>query len=145
MVGLSVVLEGNENITGTKTNVAITATATCATSSFSNIVNKASTVTIKPFSPNITISSPFCTQNSFAAIAIATTNCGFLDSCFLCKQKLLPGQDIYMYKGDRAFCSVECRCSHIFKDEEETTKTKPKDNCSLASIKPQASSSTSTC
>nr|XP_009598547.1 FCS-Like Zinc finger 15-like [Nicotiana tomentosiformis]XP_016484345.1 PREDICTED: uncharacterized protein LOC107804910 [Nicotiana tabacum] len=109
MVGLSVVLEGNENI-GTKTNVAINATATCATSSFSNIVNKASIVTIKPFSPTITISSPFSTQNSIAAIAMATTNCGFLDSCFLCKQKLLPGQDIYMYKGDRAFCSVECRC-----------------------------------
>ncbi|GMI70294.1 hypothetical protein HRI_000698700 [Hibiscus trionum] len=43
----------------------------------------------------------------------------FLEHCFLCKQKLLPGKDIYMYKGDRGFCSVECRCRQIFMDEEE--------------------------
>ncbi|KAE8683501.1 MATE efflux family protein 5-like [Hibiscus syriacus] len=44
----------------------------------------------------------------------------FLERCFLCKKKLLPGKDIYMYKGDRGFCSVECRCRQIFMDEEET-------------------------
>uniref|UniRef100_A0A2K1YM47 FLZ-type domain-containing protein n=1 Tax=Populus trichocarpa TaxID=3694 RepID=A0A2K1YM47_POPTR len=44
----------------------------------------------------------------------------FLDQCFFCGQKLLPGKDIYMYKGDRGFCSVECRCRQIFLDEEET-------------------------
>ncbi|AES91895.1 putative Zf-FLZ domain-containing protein [Medicago truncatula] len=46
----------------------------------------------------------------------------FLDQCFLCSKKLLPGKDIYMYKGDRAFCSVDCRCKHILADEEEATK-----------------------
>ncbi|GMN62384.1 hypothetical protein TIFTF001_031469 [Ficus carica] len=64
----------------------------------------------------------------------------FLDQCFLCHQKLLPGKDIYMYKGDRAFCSVECRCRQIFMDEEESIL---KDNCSLAAIKPTSSSSSS--
>ncbi|KAJ8573886.1 hypothetical protein K7X08_010397 [Anisodus acutangulus] len=53
--------------------------------------------------------------------------CGFLDSCFLCKQKLLPGKDIYMYKGEWGFCSVECRCRQIYMDEEGSTiKTKKK-------------------
>ncbi|XP_021291580.1 uncharacterized protein LOC110422118 [Herrania umbratica] len=61
----------------------------------------------------------------------------FLEQCYLCKQKLLPGKDIYMYKGDRAFCSVECRCRQIFMDEEETLK---KENCSLAAMKPSTSS-----
>ncbi|KAG6435460.1 hypothetical protein SASPL_100334 [Salvia splendens] len=45
---------------------------------------------------------------------------GFLDNCFLCRRKLLPGNDIFMYKGDRAFCSVECRYRQIFMDEEES-------------------------
>ncbi|KAK4586656.1 hypothetical protein RGQ29_023707 [Quercus rubra] len=64
----------------------------------------------------------------------------FLDQCFLCNQKLLPGKDIYMYKGDRAFCSVECRCRQIFMDEEESLH---KDHCSLAAMKPTSSSSSS--
>ena len=43
-------------------------------------------------------------------------------------------------RGDRAFCSVECRCRQIFMDEEESIL---KDNCSLAAIKPTSSSSSS--
>ncbi|KAG1326232.1 putative FCS-Like Zinc finger 15-like [Cocos nucifera] len=33
-----------------------------------------------------------------------------------------------MYRGDRAFCSVECRCKQICMDEESGRR----DNCSLA-------------
>ncbi|XAR48692.1 hypothetical protein NMG60_11031590 [Bertholletia excelsa] len=44
---------------------------------------------------------------------------GFLDRCFLCRRKLLPGKDIYMYKGDEAFCTEECRRRRIVMDEEE--------------------------
>ncbi|XP_011657289.1 FCS-Like Zinc finger 15 [Cucumis sativus] len=43
-----------------------------------------------------------------------------LHSCFLCKRTLLPANDIYMYKGDRGFCSEECRRKQIFMDEEES-------------------------
>ncbi|XVF66196.1 hypothetical protein PTKIN_Ptkin10aG0016100 [Pterospermum kingtungense] len=64
----------------------------------------------------------------------------FLEQCFLCKQKLLPGKDIYMYRGDKAFCSVECRCRQIFMDEEETLK---RHKCSLAAVKPSTSASSS--
>ncbi|KAF5752191.1 hypothetical protein HS088_TW01G00098 [Tripterygium wilfordii] len=64
----------------------------------------------------------------------------FLEHCFLCRQKLLQGKDIYMYKGDRAFCSVECRCRQIFIDEEESPS---KDNCSLAAMKPSSASAAS--
>ncbi|KAK9287747.1 hypothetical protein L1049_016187 [Liquidambar formosana] len=42
--------------------------------------------------------------------------------------------------GDRAFCSVDCRCKHIFMDEEENFK---RENCSFAAMKPTSSSSTS--
>ncbi|XP_042052954.1 FCS-Like Zinc finger 15-like isoform X2 [Salvia splendens] len=54
--------------------------------------------------------------------------CGFLENCFLCRHKLLPGKDIFMYKGDRAFCSVECRYRQMFMDEEESCE---KSGCTL--------------
>ncbi|CAN8265546.1 unnamed protein product [Cochlearia groenlandica] len=47
---------------------------------------------------------------------------GFLEHCFLCRKKLLQGKDIYMYKGDGAFCSVECRSKQMFMDEEESLR-----------------------
>nr|CAD1816957.1 unnamed protein product [Ananas comosus var. bracteatus] len=48
----------------------------------------------------------------------------FLEHCFLCNKKLSQGQDIYMYRGDRAFCSVECRCRQIYMDEESVRREK---------------------
>ncbi|XP_075491373.1 FCS-Like Zinc finger 13-like [Primulina tabacum] len=42
----------------------------------------------------------------------------FLSSCNLCK-KQLHGKDIYMYRGDKAFCSSECRYSQIVMDERK--------------------------
>lgn len=42
----------------------------------------------------------------------------FLSSCNLCK-KQLHGKDIYMYRGDKAFCSSECRYSQIVTDERK--------------------------
>ncbi|CAI0388058.1 unnamed protein product [Linum tenue] len=47
-------------------------------------------------------------------------NQDFLASCFLCK-KLLHGLDIFMYRGEKAFCSPECREKHI-RDEDYREK-----------------------
>ncbi|OEL37108.1 hypothetical protein BAE44_0001872 [Dichanthelium oligosanthes] len=43
----------------------------------------------------------------------------FLQRCYLCHRELAEGRDIYMYRGDRAFCSEECRCRQIFMDEDD--------------------------
>ncbi|KAH7422580.1 hypothetical protein KP509_12G015400 [Ceratopteris richardii] len=43
----------------------------------------------------------------------------FLRSCFLCKRPLGQGQDAYMYSGDKAFCSEECRYQQIVFDERK--------------------------
>ncbi|KAL1356471.1 hypothetical protein HN51_008481 [Arachis hypogaea] len=40
----------------------------------------------------------------------------FLNSCNLCN-KHLHGVDIFMYRGERAFCSAECRETHIRNDD----------------------------
>uniref|UniRef100_A0A0D9VHR4 FLZ-type domain-containing protein n=1 Tax=Leersia perrieri TaxID=77586 RepID=A0A0D9VHR4_9ORYZ len=50
--------------------------------------------------------------------ATVTTTSYFLQRCFLCHKELADGKDIYMYRGDRAFCSVDCRCKQIFMDED---------------------------
>ncbi|XP_058085422.1 FCS-Like Zinc finger 7-like [Magnolia sinica] len=58
----------------------------------------------------------------------------FLRACGLCKRRLAPGRDIYMYRGDTAFCSLECRQQQMNQDER-------REKCSLASIKKEVASS----
>ncbi|XP_055820942.1 FCS-Like Zinc finger 6-like [Solanum dulcamara] len=40
----------------------------------------------------------------------------FLRACSLCERHLIPGHDIYMYRGDSAFCSLNCREKQIKED-----------------------------
>ncbi|XP_062221276.1 FCS-Like Zinc finger 13-like [Phragmites australis] len=40
----------------------------------------------------------------------------FLSRCCLCDMRL-DGLDIYMYRGEKAFCSSECRCHQILMDD----------------------------
>lgn len=60
----------------------------------------------------------------------------FLSACYLCRRQLSHGKDIYMYRGDRAFCSVECRYQQMMSDEK-----KKKEHCATAAMKHSASSS----
>ncbi|MCL7039409.1 hypothetical protein MKW94_005063 [Papaver nudicaule] len=41
----------------------------------------------------------------------------FLKACGLCRKKLSPEKNIYMYRGDQSFCSDYCRCRKILIDE----------------------------
>ncbi|XP_031258660.1 FCS-Like Zinc finger 5-like [Pistacia vera] len=43
----------------------------------------------------------------------------FLRTCGLCNRRLAPGRDIYMYRGDTAFCSLECREKKMKQDERK--------------------------
>lgn len=47
----------------------------------------------------------------------------FLDACSLCNRRLSDGRDIYMYRGDTAFCSEECRQQQIAMDERKEKAT----------------------
>ncbi|TKY44500.1 hypothetical protein E2542_SST30776 [Spatholobus suberectus] len=57
----------------------------------------------------------------------------FLNSCNLC-DKHLHGVDIFIYRGERAFCSAECRETHIrnndYEDKCRSRVMKPLD-CSI--------------
>ncbi|XP_039123013.1 FCS-Like Zinc finger 6-like [Dioscorea cayenensis subsp. rotundata] len=52
----------------------------------------------------------------------------FLKACSLCKRRLGPGRDIFMYRGEMAFCSLECRQQRMNYNER-------KEKCSLSSMK----------
>ncbi|XP_066353677.1 FCS-Like Zinc finger 17-like [Miscanthus floridulus] len=41
----------------------------------------------------------------------------FLKRCFCCHKNLDATMDVFVYKGEQAFCSAECRCQHIAKEE----------------------------
>ncbi|KAK3428885.1 hypothetical protein EUGRSUZ_E00328 [Eucalyptus grandis] len=43
----------------------------------------------------------------------------FLETCFLCRRRLGSNRDIFMYRGELAFCSEDCRQEQI---EMEETK-----------------------
>ncbi|KAI3820295.1 hypothetical protein L1987_07840 [Smallanthus sonchifolius] len=43
----------------------------------------------------------------------------FLTVCRLCNRRLIPGRDIFMYRGDSAFCSSECRQEQMIQDEKK--------------------------
>ncbi|KAJ4717689.1 Protein of unknown function (DUF581) [Melia azedarach] len=50
----------------------------------------------------------------------------YLKSCHLCNKKLSLDKEVYMYRGDQGFCSIECRDRQIVVDEmrelENSTK-----------------------
>ncbi|XP_073005922.1 FCS-Like Zinc finger 8-like [Typha latifolia] len=46
----------------------------------------------------------------------------FLSFCHACKKSLGQGADIFMYRGEKSFCSNECRDQEMQDDEEEMEK-----------------------
>ncbi|KAJ8756192.1 hypothetical protein K2173_024739 [Erythroxylum novogranatense] len=50
----------------------------------------------------------------------------YLKTCSLCHKKLSLHKDVYMYRGDQGFCSIECRDRQIFLDETKEAESKTK-------------------
>ncbi|KAL8144365.1 hypothetical protein V2J09_017397 [Rumex salicifolius] len=63
--------------------------------------------------------SPRVTRRHSADYGLASNASHFLKSCCLCERRFIPGHDIYMYRGDSAFCSLECRQKKMSQDERK--------------------------
>lgn len=50
----------------------------------------------------------------------------FLDICFFCNRRLGHERDIFIYRGDTAFCSEECRHRQILSDERRSLRASKK-------------------
>ncbi|XP_038721484.1 FCS-Like Zinc finger 15-like isoform X2 [Tripterygium wilfordii] len=121
MVGLSIVLEAQKGVINHNNK------------KIPQVINKTTMIINNKNKPSSSSSSSSTSKRLSQSSSFPVPT--FLEHCFLCRQKLLPGKDIYI--GDRAFCSVECRCRQIFMDEEESLSKK---NCSLAAMKPTSAS-----
>ncbi|KAH7420523.1 hypothetical protein KP509_13G011100 [Ceratopteris richardii] len=68
--------------------------------------------------------SIFCAASPYSTCcSLDLSGCHFLSLCFFCKCSLTNGKDVYMYKGNKAFCSVECRYQQIVLDEFRERQT----------------------
>lgn len=93
MVGLSVVLEGQRS--GSSSVHSKKSPQVINKATMSMVINGAAPPSPTPTSSSSS-SSSFCRRNSLPFSVFPAP--AFLDQCFLCKNKLLPGKDIYMYK-----------------------------------------------
>ncbi|CAK9325863.1 unnamed protein product [Citrullus colocynthis] len=96
---------------------------TCVTSHFGNrlfekrVYFNGELELVDSRSSNVVRSGVFSTSPmSFGVAERGFCAAEFLSSCCLCG-KHLHGLDIFMYRGEKAFCSVECRDKHIRGDD----------------------------
>ncbi|KAI3760112.1 hypothetical protein L1987_50502 [Smallanthus sonchifolius] len=58
-----------------------------------------------------------CVVNSCCGIRVGSSPLeSFVSFCQTCKKNLDEGSDIFMYRGEKAFCSEECRCQEMVLD-----------------------------
>ncbi|XP_002517116.2 FCS-Like Zinc finger 8 [Ricinus communis] len=55
--------------------------------------------------------------NGFLGDGSSYPSDNFLSFCYACKKNLGQGKDIYMYRGEKAFCSSECRYQEMLSEE----------------------------
>ncbi|KQK18909.1 uncharacterized protein LOC100839281 [Brachypodium distachyon] len=55
----------------------------------------------------------------------AMETAAFLQACGLCSRRLGPGRDTFIYMGEVAFCSLECRQQQMNLDELKDKKCFP--------------------
>ncbi|KAL3828779.1 hypothetical protein ACJIZ3_017581 [Penstemon smallii] len=59
----------------------------------------------------------------FSDRAMSYPSESFLSFCFSCKKNLGEGKDIYMYRGEKAFCSSDCRYKEMMLEDDEGMET----------------------
>ncbi|KAM7254614.1 hypothetical protein ACFE04_003994 [Oxalis oulophora] len=63
--------------------------------------------------------SPQVSKQNEDSISMVYPSDKFLSFCHACKKNLANEEDIYMYRGEKAFCSLDCRSLEIFAEDTE--------------------------
>ncbi|XVF25284.1 hypothetical protein REPUB_Repub13aG0199800 [Reevesia pubescens] len=77
-------------------------------------LGKSNVVFVKPA---LKISLPTSIKHHGNSVQSPTDHYCFLQSCRLCHKNLSLDKEVYMYRGDQGFCSIECRNRQIELDE----------------------------
>ncbi|KAL4029748.1 hypothetical protein IC575_007969 [Cucumis melo] len=64
------------------------------------------------------IGAPLSIRSSLDIPPLQCQPIDFLSFCYFCNKKLESGKDIYIYRGEKAFCSSDCRYQEIMIEEE---------------------------
>ncbi|KAF0896205.1 hypothetical protein E2562_019691 [Oryza meyeriana var. granulata] len=120
MAGLCVLLE--------KQHAAAAATTATAAARTAQIISKTTVLS----TTGGKVVHGYSTYSSSSSRAPVAASSSFLHRCFLCRRELADGDDIYIYRGDRAFCSDECRCRHILMEEDGDMNCRGKDAVAAA-------------
>ncbi|KAF3324317.1 zinc-finger of the FCS-type, C2-C2 [Carex littledalei] len=72
---------------------------------------------MRHMAPASSMLSPRGTPKRNSGDFVNMETASFLKACGLCNRRLAPGRDIFMYRGEIAFCSMECRQQQINQDE----------------------------
>ncbi|KAG8097120.1 hypothetical protein GUJ93_ZPchr0013g37543 [Zizania palustris] len=70
--------------------------------------------------PTAATSAAGCQQQDGSSASlgfVAGSSLGFLKCCYCCHKKLDAAMDVFVYKGEQAFCSAECRCQQMAREE----------------------------
>ncbi|KAI3847904.1 hypothetical protein MKX03_026143 [Papaver bracteatum] len=81
-------------------------------------------------------------KTSSNGIFSSVSESNFMKACSLCRKKLSPQKNIYMYKGDQSFCSDDCRCRKILIEELLMEEMEEETTIELVPRKETSSSST---
>ncbi|KAL8485222.1 hypothetical protein ACS0TY_027500 [Phlomoides rotata] len=65
---------------------------------------------------------------SFSDRSMSYPSESFLSFCYNCKKNLGQGKDIYMYRGEKAFCSSDCRFREMMLEEERGPEASDSDD-----------------
>ncbi|KAF0891288.1 hypothetical protein E2562_009464 [Oryza meyeriana var. granulata] len=71
---------------------------------------------VRPLPAPAATSAPGCRQDE-GAPGRGFMGLGFLNCCYCCHKKLDADMDVFVYKGEQAFCSAECRCRQMAREE----------------------------
>ncbi|XP_022777244.1 uncharacterized protein LOC111318637 [Durio zibethinus] len=97
---------------------------------------KSNVVVVKPA---LKISLPTSRKHHGNSSRLPADQSCFLKSCHLCHKNLSLDKEVYMYRGDQGFCSIQCRDRQIVLDEMRELEPSTKQmiascrNCSATS------------
>ncbi|CAL9173987.1 unnamed protein product [Musa hybrid cultivar] len=74
-------------------------------------------------------------RRSFNDFRTLETTAQFLMACGRCNRRLGPGSDTFIYQGEIAFCSLECREHKMSQDKNKNKRLTPKKTDASSSTK----------
>lgn len=108
---------------GSRSSLSSMSTSSSSSLDLSKLDNDSTMNNNNPVSPR-TPTRKHCQQDEERFFLVEQPDEGehhYLESCFLCHKRIIWCREIFMYRGDEAFCSEKCRIQQMQMDESLET------------------------